>query len=315
MANYTAQQGAALQYQLSVQLKAQLMNMSLESAREVQQLLWTLRPEDNKVFTRVIREVFPQLVLGFGMQSAQVLSGFYLSARELHAETEGAGKEIRKDFTPDPTVLTKSPEKFNLIQVALGGSIAYNFNKLWAPESVYKNMVEGDVSPITSRLQLEKPLAAIVERRVLDFSYSTMEEIQATDDAAKDKPRRVTRGAGSCTFCKHMATYVGDTISRNKFHDTCKCTPGPAWAYENTYAPDWARDYEDQYNNAKDKLNEEANHFTKERYRTTRYSKSQGKEVETIRTRYIDDRTGQPGKPPSTSTENILKEIDKMASN
>lgn len=176
------------------------------------------------------------------------------------------------------------------------------------PDGTISGFVTGK-REITSREQLEKPILELAQRAPLDYSYLEIEQVMKDDPHAGESVKRTTT-SGSCTFCKHMATFVGsEGWAKDKFHNGCGCTPGASFAYEADYQPKWSGDYEEEYYKVQDELIAEAKFFEKKKIPTKRFSESQGKEVKSMKTVWIDTRTGKEGVPPKTNSRAVVAKI------
>lgn len=361
MAEFSKEQGAFLQYQLSVKLKNQLMNLSTLTGREVRNLLFQLRQEtSDAAYARIVRQYLPLLIKQSGERASLITSKYFEEANEINAITAGAvilaSTSLSNRATPQAYL--QNTEAVDLLIDKKMNNLSYNFNRLWSPELVYdlqpvvevdmleaqsrnnfisiekierssmnperkerilnslnsdgtiKGFVAGN-RKIETRVDIESSIIGNIERAPLDYSFIQMQELQKSSPNTAEKMSRVTRGGGSCTFCKHMSIFVGsEGFGKDKFHDNCKCTPGAKFLNEIDYLPDWAQTYQEEYFAEQDRVRNEAKNFEKRRVFYQEYDEEKGKEVRKSKVVWIDKRTGKEGKPPSTSTKSIINTIN-----
>lgn len=362
MAEFSKEQGSFLQYQLSLKLKNQLMNLSALTGREVRNLLFQLRQEANDAsYARILRQYLPIIIQQSGERASLITSKYFEEAEGINAITAGAVIVASSQLSAsnNPSAYLRNTNSVDLLIDKKMGNLSYNFNKLWSPELVYdlSPVVDADnLSPksqsnfislerieksnmnaerksrilstldsdgriqgfvagnreIEKRVDIENPIIANIERAPLDYSFIQMEELQKSTPNTTEKMGRVTRGSGSCTFCKHMAIFVGsEGFGKDKFHDHCKCTPGAKFLNEIDYLPDWAQDYQEEYFAEQDRVRVEAKNFEKRRVFFEEFDEAKNKNVRKSKVVWIDKRTGEEGKPPSTSTKSIINNISR----
>lgn len=362
MAEFSKEQGAFLQYQLSLKLKNQLMNLSTLTGREVRNLLFQLRQETSDAsYARIVRQYLPILIQQSGERASLISSQYFDEASAINKITAGAvvlaSTSLSRRATPQAYL--QNTDAVDLLMDKKMSNLSYNFNKLWSPELVYdldpvvevdmleaksrsnfipieriqqssmnhqrKEMIlnrlnnDGTIKgfvagnrEVETRVDLESSIIANVERAPLDYSFIQMEELQKSSPNTSDKMSRVTRGGGSCTFCKHMSIFVGsEGFGKDKFHDHCKCTPGSKFLKEIDYLPDWAQGYQAEYFDEQDRVRNEAKNFEKRRVFYQEYDDEKGKEVRKSKVVWIDKRTGKEGTPPSSSTKSIINSINR----
>lgn len=363
MAEFTKEQSGFLQYQLSLKLKNQLMNLSTLTGREVRNLLFQLRQEtSDSQYSRLVRQFLPEIIKKSGERASLITSKYFEEAEAISAITVGAVilSSNYRSGNISPTAYLNNSESIDLLIDKRMNSVTYNFNKLWSPELVYdltpvssdfetlsvnsrsnfipidrienssmnnirkrrildslnddgtiKGFIAGN-REVEKRVDIETPIISSIERAPLDYSFIQLEELNKNSNSTEDKINRVTRGSGSCTFCKHMSIFVGsEGFGKDKFHDHCKCTPGAKFLNEIDYLPDWAQDYQDKYFTEQDRVREEAKNFEQRRIFYDEFDDSKGKNVRKSKIVWIDKRTGKEGERPSTSTKSIINNINK----
>lgn len=364
MAEFSKEQGAFLQYQLSLKLKNQLMNLSTLTGREVKNLLFQLRQEtSDATYARIVRQYLPILIQQSGERASLISSKYFEEADAINAITAGAVILASSQLSGriNPSAYLQNSSSTDLLMDKKMSNLSYNFNRLWSPEIVYdlqpvvevdmlstqsqnnfipiERIQQSSMNPerkqrilntlnsdgtirgfvagnreIENRIDLESSIIANVERAPLDYSFIQMEELQKAMPNTSEKMSRVTRGGGSCTFCKHMSIFVGsEGFGKDKFHDHCKCTPGAKFLNEIDYLPDWAQDYQSEYFDEQERVRNEAKNFEKKRVFYQEYDEAKGKEVRKSKVVWIDIRTGKEGTPPSSSTKSIINTINKKS--